>query len=183
MGKLGQKDQIAAQKQIDVLKKRLEPSATELKQYDTSSGNLPQLESLKEGLERAKELVPQAAGSALGTYANKMAAWIGSRRPEVLATVELDRKMQELALTELKKLLPGPASNRDVDIIRGIASDPAMPPDEKSRRIEGVLTRVEAQIAKERGTVKRFQQKEGTYKPEEDAGGGGLPGGWTVKVK
>jgi hypothetical protein len=58
-----------------------------------------------------------------------------------------------------------------------------MPPDEKSRRIEGVLTRVEAQIAKERGTVKRFQQKEGTYKPEEDAGGGGLPGGWTVKVK
>ena len=187
IGTLGQKDQIQVQKQIDTLKKRLEPSATELKQYEAASGNLPQLESLKVDLERAKELVPKAASNAVTSFFDKLASNLGETiaGPQAMATAELDRKMKATALIELRKLLPGPASNKDVAIINDIAANPGMSPQEKISRIGGVLQRVESQIAKEKETIKRFRQKEGTYKEEEETGGGGtdLGGGWTVRVK
>ena len=188
IGTLGQKDQIQVQKQIDVLKKRLEPTGTEQKLYDTASGNLPQLESLKADLERAKELVPKAASNTVTTFFDKMAANLGETiaGPQAMATAELDRKMRATALMELRKLLPGPASNKDVAIINDIAANPGMSPQEKMTRIGGVLQRVEAQIAKEKETIKRYRQKEGTYKPEDEETGGGstdLGGGWTVRQK
>jgi hypothetical protein len=187
MGRLGQKDQIQAQKQIDVLKKRLEPTSTEQKLYESASTNLPQLESLKADLERAKELVPKAASNAVTTFFDKMAANLGETiaGPQAMATAELDRKMRATALLELRKLLPGPASNKDVALINDIAANPGMSPSEKLSRIGGVLQRVEAQITKEKETIKRYRQKEGTYKPEDEGGGGGtdMGGGWTVRQK
>jgi hypothetical protein len=74
-----------------------------------------------------------------------------------------------------------------VAIINDISANPGMSPKEKIEKIGGVLQRVEAQIAKDKETIKRFRQKEGTYKPEDDTpssgGGGTLPGGWTVRQK
>ena len=119
-------------------------------------------------------------------FTHKLFSGLGEGTPQADKTAELDRKMREIALTDLKKLLPGAASNQDRQAIIDIAASPGMHAEEKAMRIGNVLQRVQSQIAKEKETIKRFRQKEGTYKPEdEESGGGGtdLGGGWTVREK